>query len=110
MYRDALQVLESCYKQNQGKAVVLELVIIGVIAGAVLGRYKVMILVPTIISLSIFAVVVGGALAYSLWLLVVVIVVLVVAAQVGYALGIAIRAAAQCFQTEVERKRQANLR
>jgi hypothetical protein len=87
--------------------VILELAIIGVVAGVMLGRYKVMILVPTIISSVILAVIAGVVLAYSLCLIILMIVVLVGAVQAGYVGGIAICAAAEHFQAE--RKRLADL-
>jgi hypothetical protein len=88
--------------------VILELAIIGVVAGAVLGRYKVMILVPTIIFSVILAVIAGVGVAYSLWLIILMIVVLVGAVQAGYVAGIATCEAAERFQAE--RKRLADLR
>lgn len=87
---------------------VLELATISVVAGAVLGRYKVMILVPTITFSVILSVVAGVALTYSFWLIILMIVVLVVAVQVGYVAGMVIGAAAERFQ--VEPKREADLR
>jgi hypothetical protein len=87
--------------------VIPELAIIGVVAGAVVGRYKVMILVPTIVFSVLLAAAVGATLAYSLWSIIQMVVIVVVAVQGGYLVGIAIRAAAERFQ---ERKRLGKLR
>jgi lysylphosphatidylglycerol synthetase-like protein (DUF2156 family) len=61
--------------------VIPELAIIGVVAGAVVGRYKVMILVPTIVLSVLLVVAVGAALAYSLSSIIQIVVIVVVAVQ-----------------------------
>jgi hypothetical protein len=90
---------------QRGKVMILELAIIGAVAGAMLGRYKVMILVPAIIFSVIHVAVVGLTLVYSLWLIVLIAAVLMIAVQVGYLVGLALREVAERFQAQVERKR-----
>jgi hypothetical protein len=85
----------------------IKLAIIALVAGALLDRYKVMILAPTIVFSVLLAAGVGALLAYSLWSIFVMVVVLVVAVQVGYLARIAVRAVAERFQPKVERMRLA---
>jgi hypothetical protein len=95
-------------KVSRVKRMVLELAIIGAVVGAVLSRYKVMILVPTVVFSVILGAVVGVVRSYSLWLIVLITMVLAMNVQVGYLVGLAIQAVAERFQTK--RKQRANLR
>jgi hypothetical protein len=71
----------------------LELALISVMAGIVLGlRYKVLILVPAIILAMGFAMIVGVARADRFGSVVLSMAVLAAAVQFGYLIGIAIRA------------------
>lgn len=73
----------------------LELAIIGVLAGVVLGlRYKVLILVPAVAMAIVFAVIVGVASADHFWSIVLATVVAATSVQLGYLVGIVIRAVA----------------
>jgi hypothetical protein len=70
------------------------LAIIGVAIGVVLGlRYKVLILVPALISAMLFAIGVGIVRAESFWSIVLTAVALVTAVQLGYLVGSVIHAA-----------------
>jgi hypothetical protein len=71
----------------------LELAIISVVAGVVLGlRYKVLILVPAVMFAMMFAVIVGVARADSVLSVALMTVALAVAVQLGYLAGIFLRA------------------
>src|SRR6267378_2064058 len=71
-----------------------ELAIIGVLVGIVLGlRYKILILVPTVLFAMIFTIMVGVARADSFWSIVLTTVAVVTAVQLGYLAGIVIHAA-----------------
>ena len=64
------------------------------LAGIALGlRYKVLILVPAVTLVMIFAMIIGVARADHFWSIVLAMVVLGTAVQFGYLAGIAIRAA-----------------
>jgi hypothetical protein len=82
---------------------VLELAITGIIAGAMLGRLRVMVLITTVIAIIILTAVVGAARADSARSILSMVAVLVVAVQVGYLVGIAIRAAAQAIGMRLQR-------
>jgi hypothetical protein len=72
----------------------LEIVVVSVLAGIILGlRFKVMILVPAITLAMLFAVVVGVARADPFWSILLTIILLGSAVQVGYLAGIVMRAA-----------------
>jgi hypothetical protein len=74
-------------------AMSLELAIISAFAGIALGlRYKVMILIPAVASLMMFATIVGIARGDHFWSIVWAIAVLGTAIQVGYLAGISLRA------------------
>jgi hypothetical protein len=74
--------------------VVIELAFISVLAGIALGlRYKVVILVPAITFVMIFAITVGVARGDHFWSIALAIALVGTAAQLGYLVGIAIRAA-----------------
>ena len=71
----------------------LEIVIIHVLAGAALGlRFKVMILVPAITLTMLFAAMVGVTRGDKFWPIAVAMTLLGTAIQVGYLVGILIRA------------------
>jgi len=72
----------------------LELAIISVLAGIALGlRYKVLILVPAVALAMVFAIIVGIARADHFWSIILAMVIVGTAVQLGYLVGIAIRAA-----------------
>jgi len=73
----------------------LDLVIFGVVTGAVLGKYNVLILVPAIIFSVIVAAVVGVVRADGLWRILAMMSIVAVAVQLGYLVGITIRGAAE---------------
>jgi hypothetical protein len=75
--------------------VLLYLAIIGVVTGAMLGKYNVLILVPAIMFCVIVASVVGIVRADSLWSILLMMLVLAAAVQLGYLTGVAIRGAAE---------------
>jgi hypothetical protein len=71
----------------------LEIVIIHVLAGAALGlRFKVMILVPALTLTMLFAAMVGVTRGDQFWSIAVAMILLGTAIQVGYLVGILIRA------------------
>jgi hypothetical protein len=71
----------------------LEIVIILVLAGAVLGlRFKVMILVPAVTLTMLFAAIFGVTRGDRFWSIAVAMILLGTAIQVGYLAGILIRA------------------
>ncbi len=73
---------------------VLELAVVGVLAGIALGlRYKVLILVPAVALAVVFAMIVGIARADHIGSIVLTMVIVGTAVQLGYLVGIAIRAA-----------------
>ena len=73
---------------------VIELAVISVLAGIVLGlRYKVVILVPAVMFVVIFAITVGIARGDHFWSIALAIMIVGTAVQLGYLVGIAIRAA-----------------
>jgi len=73
--------------------VAIQLAVISVLAGIALGlRYRVVILVPAVASIVIFAIVIGVARGDDLWSITLAIVAAATAVQVGYLVGIAIRA------------------
>jgi len=75
-------------------AMVLELAVVGVLAGIALGlRYKVLILVPAVALAVVFAMIVGIARADHIGSIVLTMVIVGTAVQLGYLVGIAIRAA-----------------
>ena len=70
-----------------------ELAIIGVVVGVVLGlRYKVLVLVPALLSAGVLAILVGVVRADSFWSIVLTAAALVTAVQLGYLAGIVIHA------------------
>ena len=72
----------------------LEMVVVSVLAGIILGlRFKVMILVPAITLAMLLAVTVGVARADPFWSIVMAIILLGSAVQIGYFVGIIMRAA-----------------
>jgi hypothetical protein len=74
--------------------VVVELAVISVLAGIALGlRYKVVILVPAVILVVIFAMIVGIARGDHFWSMILAMVIVGTTVQLGYLVGIAIRAA-----------------
>jgi hypothetical protein len=74
--------------------VVVELAVISFLAGIALGlRYKVVILVPAVILVVIFAMIVGIARGDHFWSIILAMVIVGTAVQLGYLVGIAIRAA-----------------
>jgi hypothetical protein len=71
----------------------IALAIINVLAGIALGlRYKVVILVPAVSLVVIFAVIVGIARGEHFWSIILAMVIVGTAVQVGYLVGIVIRA------------------
>jgi hypothetical protein len=96
-YRRKYDKFSKITKWRRGAETVLELATTGVIAGAMLGRYKVMALITTVIFIIILTPVVGAARADRPWSVLSMMVVLVVALEVGYLVGIAIREAAQAI-------------
>ena len=71
-----------------------ELAIIGVMVGILLGlRYKILILVPAVLSAMTLPIMVGVVRADSFWSIVLTTVALVIAVQLGYLAGIVIHAA-----------------
>jgi len=75
-------------------AMVVEIVVVGVLAGIALGlRYKVLILVPAVTCAMVIAVAVGLVRADHFWPIVLAMVALAVAIQFGYFVGIFMRAA-----------------
>ena len=71
----------------------LEMVIIHFLAGAALGlRFKVMILVPALTLTMLFAAMVGVRRGDKFWFIAVAMILLGTAIQVGYLVGILIRA------------------
>src|SRR5215475_2545010 len=75
-------------------AMTLELALISVLAGVTLGlRYKVLILIPAVIFAMIFGVIVGIAHTDRFWSVVLAMVILGTAVQLGYLVGILLRAA-----------------
>jgi hypothetical protein len=69
------------------------LAIIGVAVGIVLGlRYKVLVLVPAVMFAMILTILAGVARADSFWSIVLTAAALVTAVQLGYLVGIVIRA------------------
>jgi hypothetical protein len=72
----------------------IELAFINVLAGIVLGlRYRVVILVPAVSLVVTFALIVGIARGDHLWSIILAMVIVGTAIQLGYLIGIAIRAA-----------------
>ena len=89
----------------------LELAIIGVVVGIVLGlRYKVLVLVPAVLFAMISAIAVGVGRADSFWSIVLTTVALVIAVQLGYLAGIVIQAAIAANSPTAEGRRQVRLR
>jgi hypothetical protein len=75
---------------------VFELAIVSVLVGGALGlRYKVLILVPAFALATIIALIFGFARSDGFGSIILAMVVLWIAVQVGYLVGIAIRAAVQ---------------
>jgi hypothetical protein len=75
------------------RMLLLEFTVISVLAGIALGlRYRVVILVPAIILVAIFAMVVGIARGDDFWSLTLAMVAAGTAVQLGYLVGITIRA------------------
>jgi hypothetical protein len=73
---------------------VIELAVIGAVAGIVLGlRYKVLILVPAIMFAAIAATIVGVAHAERFWSIALMTVELITAIQLGYLAGTVTHAA-----------------
>jgi hypothetical protein len=73
--------------------VVIELAVISVVAGIGLGlRFKVVILVPAVTFVVIFAITVGIARGDHFWSIIVAMVTVGTAVQLGYLVGIVIRA------------------
>ena len=71
----------------------LELAIISVVAGAVLGlRYNALVLVPAVMFATLFALIVGIVRADGFWSVASLMLLLAVAVQLGYLAGIAIYA------------------
>jgi hypothetical protein len=71
----------------------LELAIISVVAGAVLGlRYNALVLVPAVMFATLFALIVGIVRADGFWSVASLMLLLAVAVQLGYLTGIAIYA------------------
>jgi len=88
----------------------LELTVISVVAGAVLGlRYKVLVLVPAVMFAMIFAIVVGVARADGLWSIVLMMAALSIAVQFGYVAGIVLRAVGEWIFTSLNRSRGPEL-
>jgi hypothetical protein len=74
-------------------AISLELTIISAFAGIALGlRYKVMILIPAVALLMMFATIVGIARGDHFWSIIWAVAILGTAIQLGYLAGISIRA------------------
>jgi hypothetical protein len=72
----------------------IELAVINVLAGIALGlRYKLVILVPAVSFVVTFALIVGIARGDHFWSIILVMVIVGTAVQLGYLIGIAIRAA-----------------
>ncbi len=72
---------------------VIELAVISVVAGIGLGlRFKVVILVPAVTFVVIFAITVGIARGDHFWSIIVAMVTVGTAVQLGYLVGIVIRA------------------
>jgi len=72
----------------------IALAVINVLAGIALGlRYRVVILVPAVSLVVTFAVIVGIARGDHLWSIILAMVIVGTAIQLGYLIGIAIRAA-----------------
>jgi hypothetical protein len=72
----------------------IELAVINVLAGIALGlRYRVVILVPAVSLVVTFAVLVGVARGDHFWSIILAMVIVGTAVQLGYSIGIAIRAA-----------------
>jgi hypothetical protein len=87
----------------------LELAIIGVVVGAVLGlRYNVLVLVPAVMFAMLFAAIVGVARADSFWSIVLMTAALAVAVQLGYLAGATIYAAVEAFWTAVVKGKDGN--
>jgi hypothetical protein len=73
---------------------VLELAVIGVLAGITLGlRYKVLVLVPAVAVAMLFAVAIGVTHADRYWSIILAMVILGTAVQFGYLVGIVLHAA-----------------
>jgi len=71
----------------------LEIVIIHFLAGVALGlRFKVLILVPAVTLTMLFAAIVGVARGDMFWSIAIAMILLVTSIQVGYLVGILIRA------------------
>jgi hypothetical protein len=88
----------------------LELAVISVVAGVVLGlRYKVMILVPAVMFAMMFAVVVGIARADSALSIVLLTMALGIAVQMGYLAGIFLRAVLEWIYAFLVRNRTPGL-
>jgi hypothetical protein len=72
----------------------IALVVINVLAGIALGlRYRVVILVPTLSLVMTFTVIVGVARGDHFWSIILAMVIVGTAVQLGYLIGIALRAA-----------------
>jgi hypothetical protein len=72
----------------------IALVVINVLAGIALGlRYRVVILVPTLSLVMTFTVIVGVARGDHSWSIILAMVIVGTAVQLGYLIGIALRAA-----------------
>jgi hypothetical protein len=84
--------LASCVKRFSDLDI--ESAVIGIVAGIALGlRYRVVILVPAVSLVVTFAVIVGIARGDHLWSIILAMVIVGTAIQLGYLVGIAIRAA-----------------
>ena len=72
----------------------IALAVINVLAGIALGlRYRVVILVPAVSLVVTFVVIVGIARGDHFWSIILAMVIVGIALQLGYLIGIAIRAA-----------------
>ncbi len=88
----------------------LQLVMISIVAGIVLGlRYKVLVLVPAVMFVMIFAAIIGVARADSFWSIVLGVVLLGTAIQLGYLAGVAFRAAIEWICSWLTRGRTPEL-
>jgi hypothetical protein len=88
----------------------LEIAIVCVVAGAVLGlRYNVLVLVPAVTLAMLLAVAVGVARAESFWSIVLMTIVFAAAVQLGYLAGAAIYAAIEAFCAAVMKGRNPEL-
>ena len=77
-----------------GGVMTSDLAIISVLAGIALGlRFKVLILVPAVTLVTMFAMIIGVARADRFWSIVLAMVILGAAVQFGYVAGLLMRAA-----------------